>query len=111
MLEPVWVRSAAKLRPRLPPNERLAASGLSKAESSSESGSYSESIAVGHSKAIGKGFSSGVTKTYWTKVGAAWPHKDGKGLTVSISPGISVSGRIVLREWTEEQPQSHDDKI
>ena len=51
------------------------------------------------------------TKTYWTKVGAAWPHKDGKGLTVSISPGIAVNGRIVLREWTEEQPQSHDDKI
>ena len=50
------------------------------------------------------------TKTYWTKVGAAWPHKDGKGLTVTMSPGISVSGRIVLREGTEEQPQSHDDK-
>ena len=43
-------------------------------------------------------------KTYWTKVGAAWPHKDGKGLTITISPGISVSGRVVLREWTEEQP-------
>ena len=50
------------------------------------------------------------TKTYWTKVGAAWPHKDSKGLTVAISPGISVSGRIVLREWTEEQPASADDK-
>ena len=85
--------------------------GLSKSESSSECKSYSESIGVGQSMAIGKGFSSGVTKTYWTKVGAAWPHRDGKGLTVTISPGISVSGRIVLREWTEEQPQSNDDKI
>ena len=85
--------------------------GLSKSESSSECKSYSESIAAGHSMAIGKGFSSGVTKTYWTKVGAAWPHKDDKGLTVTIAPGISVSGRIVLREWTEEQPQSNDDKI
>ena len=85
--------------------------GLSKSEISSESKSYSESIAAGHPMAIGKGFFSGVTKTYWTKVGAAWPHKDGKGLTVTIAPGISVSGRVVLREWTEEQPQSHDDKI
>ena len=84
--------------------------GLSKSESSSESKSYSESIAAGHSTAIGKGSSSSVTKTYWTKVGAAWPHRDGKGLTVTISPGRSVSGRIVLREWTDEQPQSNDDK-
>ncbi len=41
-------------------------------------------------------------KTFWTKVGAAWPHKDGKGLTVSVSPGISISGRLVLREWSED---------
>jgi hypothetical protein len=42
---------------------------------------------------------------FWHRVGSAWPHKDGKGLNVQIPPGISVSGRIVLREYTEEDAE------
>ena len=38
----------------------------------------------------------------WIKVASAWPHKDGKGLNIQITPGISVSGRLVLREYTAE---------
>jgi hypothetical protein len=45
---------------------------------------------------------------FWTKVGSAWPHKDGKGLNVQLAPGIAVSGRLVLREYSEEQEK--DDK-
>jgi hypothetical protein len=37
-------------------------------------------------------------KTHWVRVGSAWPSKDGKGLTLVIPPGVSVSGRVVLRE-------------
>jgi hypothetical protein len=37
-------------------------------------------------------------RSYWTKVGAAFPHDDGKGFNLVITPGISVSGRLVIRE-------------
>lgn len=34
---------------------------------------------------------------FWTKVGAAWPHKDGKGLSLSIA-AVPFNGRLVVRE-------------
>jgi hypothetical protein len=46
---------------------------------------------------------------FWTRIGSAWPHGDGKGLNIQIAPNIAVSGRLVLREYTEEEP-SEDDK-
>ena len=42
-------------------------------------------------------------KGFWTKIGSAWPHKDGKGLNIQLIPGLAVSGRVVLREYTEDQ--------
>lgn len=33
----------------------------------------------------------------WVKVGVAWMHGDGKGFNVDIAPGISVSGKLVVR--------------
>lgn len=35
--------------------------------------------------------------SFWTKVGAAWPHRDGKGLSLILSV-IPMNGQIVLRE-------------
>jgi hypothetical protein len=35
--------------------------------------------------------------SFWTKVGAAWPHRDGKGLSLILSV-IPISGQIVLRQ-------------
>ncbi|MGE9574875.1 hypothetical protein ACQP3C_27955, partial [Escherichia coli] len=35
---------------------------------------------------------------YWTKVGAAFPHNGKSGLNIMITPGISVSGKLVLLE-------------
>jgi hypothetical protein len=35
--------------------------------------------------------------SFWTKVGAAWPHRDGKGLALQLSV-IPISGQIVLRQ-------------
>jgi len=38
---------------------------------------------------------------FWTRIGAAWPHKDGRGLNVVLS-ALPVGNRMVLREYTEE---------
>jgi hypothetical protein len=40
--------------------------------------------------------------SFWTKVGAAWPHRDGRGLSLILSV-IPMNGQIVLRE-----PRLHD---
>lgn len=42
-------------------------------------------------------------KTFWTKVGAVWPHNEGSGFDVVIAEGISVSGRIVCTEPKEKE--------
>ncbi|MBS7545545.1 hypothetical protein [Ancylobacter oerskovii] len=44
-------------------------------------------------------------RKFWTRVGAAWPHKDGEGFNVDITPGISVSGRLVIREKKQDDAQ------
>lgn len=35
-------------------------------------------------------------KAFWTRVGAAWDHKDGEGLTLQLDL-VPINGRIVLR--------------
>jgi hypothetical protein len=45
---------------------------------------------------------------FWTRCGSAWPHKDGKGLNVQIAAGLAVSGRLVLREYTEEDAKEEE---
>ena len=37
------------------------------------------------------------SKGRWTEIGAAWPHKDGKGFSVTLQ-AWPLDGRIVLRE-------------
>jgi len=39
-------------------------------------------------------------KSHFTKVGAAFPHKDGKGHTVTLD-AVPVDGKIVLRSAKE----------
>lgn len=34
---------------------------------------------------------------FWTKIGAAWSHEDGKGYGITLSC-LPVNGRLVLRE-------------
>ena len=43
-------------------------------------------------------------KSFWTKIGAAWPHKDGKGFDIKIH-AVPLSGRIVLREPKEVEQE------
>ena len=46
---------------------------------------------------------------FWTRVGSAWPHKDGKGLNVVLS-ALPVGGRLVLREYTPADEKVDEEK-
>ena len=35
-------------------------------------------------------------KAIWTRIGAAWPHQDGKGFNLQLS-ALPLNGRIALR--------------
>lgn len=39
----------------------------------------------------------GEKKDVWTRIGAAWPHESGKGLTIQLD-ALPLDGRIVLTE-------------
>jgi hypothetical protein len=43
-------------------------------------------------------------KSYWTKIGVAFPHKSGKGFNVELE-AAPLSGRLVVRE-----PKAKDDR-
>lgn len=38
---------------------------------------------------------------YWTRIGAAWSHPDGKGFNLALS-ALPITGRLVIRERSEE---------
>jgi hypothetical protein len=44
---------------------------------------------------------SGEKAARWTKVGAAFPHKDGKGFNIELS-ALPLNGKLVLREPTRD---------
>ena len=46
---------------------------------------------------------------FWTRIGSAWPHKDGKGFNIVLS-ALPVNGRIVLREFSDEDAKADDGK-
>ena len=50
----------------------------------------------------------GEDKAFWTRCGSAWPHKDGKGLNIQIASGLAVSGRLVLREFTDDDVKEEE---
>jgi hypothetical protein len=41
-------------------------------------------------------------KAFWTKIGAAWAHEDGKGFNIQLSC-FPVNGRLVIREPKADQ--------
>lgn len=43
------------------------------------------------------------SKSFWTRIGAAWDHDDGKGMTLQLDLVPVDGGRIVLRVPNEEQ--------
>jgi hypothetical protein len=48
-------------------------------------------------------------KGFWTRIGSAWPHKDGKGLNIVLS-ALPTNGRVVLREYTDEDAKVDEGK-
>ena len=36
-------------------------------------------------------------KSSWTKIGAAWPHKNGKGFSFKLSASVAPGGEFVMR--------------
>ena len=47
----------------------------------------------------------GREKSHWTRIGAAWDHKDGKGFTLNLDLVPATGGRIVLRAFEEKQEE------
>ncbi|MGD9537130.1 MAG: hypothetical protein AB7P52_05175 [Alphaproteobacteria bacterium] len=47
-------------------------------------------------------------KKFWTRIGAAWDHEDGKGLTVQLDLLPANGGRIVLREPAGEEESTEE---
>jgi hypothetical protein len=41
-------------------------------------------------------------KGFFTRIGAAWPHKDGKGFNIQVD-SVPLDGRITLRVATESK--------
>ena len=48
-------------------------------------------------------------KGWWTRVGSAWPHKDGKGLNVVLA-AVPINGRLVLREYNEADAKADEQR-
>jgi hypothetical protein len=44
----------------------------------------------------------GNSKNYWSRIGAAWAHKDGKGFNIQLD-AYPISGKISLREISERE--------
>jgi hypothetical protein len=65
--------------------------GKSKMENTAKKGNApTHNVVIGENRQVGREI-----VTYWTKVGAAWAHEDGK-LFIKIRDGLSVSGQIAV---------------
>ena len=42
-------------------------------------------------------------KGFFTRIGAAWPHKDGKGFNIQLEVLMPLDSRITLRVETEKK--------
>lgn len=42
-------------------------------------------------------------KKFWNRVGAAWEHEDGDGLTLQLDLIPSAGGRIILRKPKDDE--------
>ncbi len=47
-------------------------------------------------------------EAFWSKIGGAWPHEDGKGYNIQLT-AIPVNGRIALR-IPREKPSPAEEK-
>ena len=71
------------------------------------SGKPSHKVFVVEDKEVAEGEDN---DAFWTRIGSAWPHKDGKGLNLVLS-ALPINGRLVLREYTPEDAKRDDEKV
>jgi len=45
---------------------------------------------------------TGEEKSNWTRIGIAWPHKDGKGFNAELR-ALPVSGKLVIRRYEAQE--------
>ena len=50
----------------------------------------------------------GEINTYWTKVGVAFAHNGKSGLNIMLTPGIAISGKLVLLEPRDDGGATQD---
>ncbi len=55
--------------------------------------------------------SQGEKNTWWTKVGVAFAHHGKPGLNVVLTPGIAVSGKLVLLEPRDDGDATQDTPV
>lgn len=48
-------------------------------------------------------------KNYFNRVGAAWKHKDGRGVELVLD-SVPIDGRITLRQQREQRMQGYQDE-
>ena len=48
-------------------------------------------------------------KDIWNRIGAAWRHKDGHGVELTLN-SLPVNGRVTLRELREERIQEYTEE-
>ena len=46
-------------------------------------------------------------QTYWTRIGAAWPHMRGEGLNIELA-ALPLDARIILMPPKVEQASEHE---
>lgn len=49
---------------------------------------------------------TGEIKTYWHRVGSAFPHREGEGFNVVIPEGMSITGRVLMLPRGAKEPES-----
>lgn len=49
---------------------------------------------------------SGEVKTFWHRVGSAFPHKQGEGFNLVIPDGVSITGKVVVLPREAKEPDS-----
>lgn len=48
-------------------------------------------------------------KGIWNRIGAAWRHKDGQGVELTLN-SLPINGRVTLRELREERMQDYSEQ-
>lgn len=46
-------------------------------------------------------------KSFWTRIGSAWPHADGKGFNIQVET-LPLDGRITLRVPSDKRTETQE---